>query len=60
MYENWGHLDLNGFDIKMIVKSNGIKKNQILGAPIFHETFAIWVISTRLSDSQESFKVSRF
>ena len=37
-YEKWGLLHVNGFDIKIIVKSNGIKKNQILGVLIFHET----------------------
>ena len=60
MYEKWGHIDLNGFDVKKIVKSNGIKKNHILWAPIFHETFAIWFISRRSSDSHQSFKVLRF
>ena len=42
MYEKWGQRYLNGFDIKIIVKSNGIK-NKILGAPIFHETLAICI-----------------
>ena len=34
-----------------------LKKNHILRAPIFHETFAIWFKSRRSIDSHRSFKV---
>jgi hypothetical protein len=35
MYEKWGHIDLSGFSIKNIVKSNGIKKKSYPEGPHF-------------------------
>ena len=53
MYEKWGYRYLNGFDVKIIVKSNAIKnKNKILGPPFFMRPLPF--------DSQLSFKVSKY